>query len=208
MIKALAIKELRESLGITAIAALGMVWTVTCCMYDTNHIAFVGDGFFYWSAILVGVFAVMLGFRQSAWELHHNTFSFLFHRPLSRRLILAIKLMVGALLVFSVLAVAIVIYGSWAATPGHLPAPFEWSMTVDSWKLACTLPLIYLGAFLSGIRPGRWFGTRLLPLAAACLLVLFVSILPFRWPQIPLLVAAGYTFWLIAIDYYTQTRDY
>jgi hypothetical protein len=219
MIKALAIKELRESLGITAVAALAMAWLVLACMgrnalyvlmyrsYDTNHIAFVGDGFFDWTAIFAGALAVMLGFKQSAWEVHHNTISFLFHRPLSRRLVLAIKLMVGALLVFSVLAVSIVIYGIWAATPGHLPAPFEWSMTLDSWKLACTLPLIYLGAFLSGIRPGRWFGTRLLPLVATILWSAILSISPYWWLQVPLLVV-GYVGLLSSIDYYTETRDY
>jgi hypothetical protein len=151
--------------------------------------------------------AVLLGFKQSAWELQHNTFYFLLHRPMSRRLVFAIKLTVGTLLIFSMLAVAIVIYGSWAAVPGHLSAPFEWSMTLDSWMLTAMLPLVYLGSFLSGIRPGRWFGTRLFPLVAACLLVFFVGMLPFSWLQIPLLVA-GYAFWLIAIDYYTQTRDY
>ncbi len=218
MIKALAIKELRESIGIVVVAALGMAWTVLSCMgknplagfisFNYNDfIAFLGDGFYTWSVFFCGALAVLLGLKQSAWELRHNTFYFLLHRPMSRRLVLAIKLTVGALLIFSVLAVAIVIYGSWAAVPGHLAAPFEWSMTLESWILAAVLPLVYLGAFLSGIRPGRWFGTRLAPLAGAIVLVLFACILPFWWLQLPVLLL-GYVSWLVAIDYYSQTRDY
>ena len=40
-------------------------------------------------------------------------------------------------------------------------------MTAWAWQLWLCMPLVYLGAFLSGIRPARWFGTRLMPLVAA-----------------------------------------
>jgi hypothetical protein len=220
MIKALAIKELRESAGLAALAVLGMAWVVMKCMgrdplqiffgsfMTTNHLAFVtGDGFYDWAAIAIGAFAILLGLKQSAWELQHGTYYYLLHRPMSLRLMFAVKLAVGASLVVAVLSAAILIYGAWAAMPGHLSAPFEWSMTLDSWILAAALPLVYLGAFLSGIRPGRWFGTRLAPLAGAIFLVLFVCILPFWWLQLPVLLL-GYVSWLAAIDYYSQTRDY
>ncbi len=220
MIKALAIKELRESAGVTAIAALAIAWQVMNCMgrdplsmflgsyVDTNHLAFVrGDGFYDWAVLSIGGFAILLGLKQSAWELQHSTFYFLLHRPMSRRLVFAIKLAVGASLVVAVLGAAILIYGAWAAVPGHLAAPFEWSMTLESWILAAALPLVYLGAFLSGIRPGRWFGTRLAPLAGAMLLVLTVCVVPFWWMHVPVLLL-GYFGWLVAIDYYSQTRDY
>jgi hypothetical protein len=219
MIKALAIKELRESAGLVCLAGLGMAWIVIGCMghnplnaaagiYQINHAAFLGDGFYAGTAFVVGALAVLLGMKQSAWELHHNTFHFLFHRPLPRRLILATKLAVGALAVFGISAIMILIYGTWAAMPGHLPAPFEWSMTSDSWQLAATLPLVYLGGFLSGIRSGRWFGTRLIPVAAAAIWGLIVTTMVFFWwLEWPLLIL-GYLCGLLAIDYYTQTRDY
>jgi hypothetical protein len=205
--------------GVTVLAALAMAWVVMCGMgrnplimvldsfYDSNHIAFIGDGFYGWAVFVVGSFAVLLGFKQSAWEVHHSTFYFLLHRPMSRRMVFAIKLVVGASLVAAVLAVAILIYGAWAAVPGHLAAPFDWSMTFDSWILTAMLPLVYLGAFLSGIRPGRWFGTRLIPVVAAVLLVIMVCAIPFWWLQIPLALL-GYMGWLVAINYYTQERDY
>src|SRR5437867_2133155 len=55
----------------------------------------------------------------------------------------------------------------WAVTPGHHPSPFLWSMTDQTFRLILATPLLYLGAFLSGLRPARWWGTRLLPLACA-----------------------------------------
>lgn len=220
MIKALAIKELRESAGITALAALGMVWAIGRCMginpirnliggvYGNGHVAFLGDDFYVMAILFVGALAALLGLKQSAWEVHHNTFHFLFHRPLARRTILFTKLIVGMLIVFVVMATAILIYGMWAAMPGHLASHFEWSMTVDSWLLAATLPLVYLGGFLSGIRPGHWFGTRLIPFAAAAVWTLIVTTLvTFWWLQLPLL-AFGYVCGLVAIDYYTHCRDY
>lgn len=45
-------------------------------------------------------------------------------------------------------------------------------MTIGSWCIWILLPVVYLGAFLSGLRPGLWRGTRLLPLFAALGLML------------------------------------
>jgi len=225
MIKALAIKELRESLGITVVAALLMAWAVATTTggnpltrafavgyHSPSHIAFINGSFSQAAVMFVGGLAVLLGLKQSAWEEHHATLHFLYFRPISRRVILASKLAVGTTLVFGLMAVSILAYGTWAATPGNNAAPFEWSMSSDAWKLAASLPLIYLGGFLCGIRPGRWFGTRLVPFVGAVawvtLATSFVTNLPaFWWLQWPLLIL-GYVGWLVAIDYYTQYRDY
>jgi hypothetical protein len=219
MIKALAIKELRESWGLAMLAALGMLWVVLSGMgrnplqmlighqFDTHHIAFITDDFYGWSWTVLGILAVLLGFKQSAWEVHHNTFYFLFHRPISRLQVVAVKLAIGVMLMSFLLAVAILVYGAWAATPGSLSAPFEWSMTRDSWQLLTVLPLVYLAAFLSGIRPGRWFGTRLAPLAAVIMILTILVNVPFWWLFWPVLIVS-YVLVLISIDYFTQTRDY
>jgi hypothetical protein len=219
MIKALAIKELRESAGLVVLAALGMAWVIARCMgvnpletfvagtYSSHHLALVQDDFYSMACLFVGGLAVFLGLKQSAWELNHNTFHFLFHRPLSRQSILNTKLLIGSILVFGVLAIAILVYGIWAATPGNLAAPFEWSMTRDAWLLAVGLPLVYLGAFLSGLRPGRWFGTRLAPLVAVIALVAFYSEAIFWWLQLIVLLV-GYVMSVVSIHHYTSTRDY
>jgi len=222
MIKALAIKELRESLGITVVAALMMAAVVAYCIGKLPvshffsiyfggyraHIAFIQSQFPILASLIVGGFAVVLGLKQSGWEVHQNTFQFLFLRPVSRRMIVAIKLGIGVCLVFGLNAFAILFYGTWAATPGNNSAPFDWSMTVDCWKLAFSLPLLYLGGFLSGIRPGLWFGTRLVPLAGAIgWFAVATLVSPAWWLYWPLLFA-GYLGWLIVIDYYIEHRDY
>ncbi len=219
MIRALAIKELRESAGLAALAALGMVWAVLSLMgyslarlwygygQNVDFFAFLNDDFTTKASIFVGGLAIGLGLKQTAWEHGRSTFYFLLHRPIERWQVVATKLAVGLALMLGVLAAAIVWYGCWASTPGKMGTPFEWSMTLGAWKLALTLPLVYLGAFLSGMRPGQWFGTRLVPLAAAIIWSIFCSIVPFWWLTAPLVVL-GYAGALIAIMHFTQTRDY
>jgi hypothetical protein len=83
---------------------------------------------------------------------------------------------VGLLLVS--MAVPILVYAVWAASPGRHPAPVEWSNTRPALRLWLLAPLIYLGAFASGIRPARWSGSRLLPLIALVIPALLVYNLP------------------------------
>jgi hypothetical protein len=67
--------------------------------------------------------------------------------------------------------------------------------------------LVYLGAFLSGIRPARWFGTRLVPLVAAAGCVLFVWLSAWWWLwAISLALCAGLI--IVSILYYAEMRDY
>ena len=100
-----------------------------------------------------------------------------------------------------------VLYAWWAAVPGHHPSPFEWSMTGRAWRLVFLMPLLYLGAFLSGLRPARWFGTRLLPLVAAAVFLLLLNILPW-WLLSFLLAVLLYGMLAANVCYVARTRDY
>ena len=75
----------------------------------------------------------------------------------------------------------ILIYATWAAMPGTHAGPFEWSMTGPAFRIWLLMPLAYLGAFASGIRPARWFGSRLLPLVSVAIPGLTRSCLPYWW---------------------------
>lgn len=219
MLKQLAIKELRESLGLAALAVLGMTWAVsrlmgfsilsswTGSMPSQDALAFINDGFTSFAAMFVGGVAIALGLKQSAWEHGRGTYHFLLHRPISRRSIIGTKLVVGTLLIISILAGSILLYGRWVSIPGNRAAPFEWSMSMQAWKQAVVLPIVYLGAFLSGMRPGLWFGTRLVPLAGAILWAMFANLMPAWWLFLPI-VLLGYVCLLAAIAYYTETRDF
>ena len=82
-------------------------------------------------------------------------------------------------------------------------------MTATAWKAWGLIAIVYLAAFLAGIRPARWFGTRLLPLAAGGLLamLLMFAYATGRWLGIAvfLLVAAC----LVGLIHFTaRTRDF
>ncbi len=216
MHRALIVKELREAAGLVVLAVLAMALVLAMLTgfpilpwYSTRiiHYPFLQDSlrFNFW--LVAGGLAATLGLKQSAWELGKGTYHYLLHRPLSRHHIFGIKLAVGGGLVMGLSGLLLALYACWALTPGHFPAPFEWSMTWPAWRLWLALPVVYLGAFLSGVRPGRWFGSRLLPLAAAIPLTMLVSLAPWCWLSAItslLVMVPG----ISAIFYYAQQRDY
>ncbi len=125
--------------------------------------------------------AITLGFRQSAWEPSQGTALYLLHLPLTRPSLFMTKLTTGIGILLVCTLLPILLYGTWAAWPGTHPGPFEWSMTGPAFKIWLLMPLAYLGAFASGIRPARWFGSRLLPLVSVAIPGLLLFLLPHWW---------------------------
>jgi hypothetical protein len=217
--KALGQKELRELLWI-ALAALGcylalivslmggMLFFWVPGMPQAEEIPFVSGGFTGGYTLISLVFAAVLGFRQSAWESSRGTYLFLLHRPLRRETIFLTKLAIGLSVLLICASVPIVLYGSWAARPGNHAGPFEWSMTGWTWRFLLQLPLVYLGAFLSGLRPARWFGTRLLPLAASLALLFLLNLLPLWWGLCLSLALVVGIFLAGNICFAAQVREY
>jgi ABC-type transport system involved in multi-copper enzyme maturation permease subunit len=159
---------------------------------EVAEVPFVQETFFTVHLFIGLVLAIALGFRQSAWEPSQGTAQFLLHLPLARRTIFVAKLSTGIGVLLACTLVPIVVYATWAATPGTHPGPFEWMMTGPSFRVWLILPLVYLGAFASGLRPARWFGSRLLPLVAVGVPATIAFSLPFWWLiGLPLSVLAG-----------------
>ena len=179
MLKTLALKELRETVGIAVLALILLANYVVSGMGVSllplpgggrGTIPFVNDPLLTFFAGIAVLLAVALGFRQTAWESAFGTEQFLFHRPVSWGRLIGVKLAVGVSLIVTCSALPILVYAWWAATPGTHASPFEWSMTEPFWRIPPVVTIVYLGSFLSGIRPARWIGTRLVPLAAAAFL--------------------------------------
>ena len=217
MHKALVWKELRESAELIAVAVLGAVFVlseltgVELLPFQSGQASaypFVADGglWFYFS-LLAGGLAILLGLKQSSWELWQGSYFFLLHRPASRRTLFGIKLAVGLATLLIITGALIQIYAMWAATPGTHATPFFWSMTIPAWQMWFSFPLLYLGAFLSGIRPGHWFGSRLAPLVGSAALVLVCSVLPWWWLSLAIVLLAGAAF-VTSILLHVETRDY
>lgn len=226
MLRSLVLKELRELSGIAAIAGLAYCailmhftyWPIlimnSSYAVESNIRGYGGqegvtflqglfNSYYLWITALM---ALACGFRQTLWEERQHTWSFLIHRPIDRWKIFAIKLAVGLGAGLFLSALPILAYGCWSAYLRKAPAPFEWSMSLDTWKLWWCMPGIYLGAFLSGFRPARWIGTRLFPLGGAAMGAIFSNGVPyFSWSVlISLAICTGL---ILCIYGVSATRD-
>jgi len=189
MTRALLYKEIRETLPIIAIGLSCLLLVALDAMElsplpnifggrYSGVIPFIGNDQFYSRYYMaIGAFAIALGFWHALGDFWGEAHLFLLHRPVSRRSIYTTKLFIGLSAYLVCAAAPILLYACWAATPGTHASPFSWSMTVNSWTAWLAVMTIYLGAFLSGLRPGPWLGTRLAPLAAAAAIVGFAEFL-------------------------------
>jgi hypothetical protein len=219
--KALVRKELREVLPLVVAAMASylilVVWLIGGRLFDRMpglrredvRVPFVDDPFNSVFLMISIGFLLALGLRQSAWEELRGTYLFLLHRPISRRRLFLIKLATGASVFVVCASVPILIYGIWASLPGGHPNPFAWSMTGIAWQIIYFLVPLYLGAFLTGLYPARWYGTRLLPLAGVAALLALAAGGTLRfwylsWPAVLLLavVLTG------SICHVAMERDY
>ena len=218
MLTKLALKELHETAWIVA-AALAVYLYLTMSMIGLNigpwvafgrgyNIPFLAEEFVGLFAMVAACLAIALGFRQTVGESAKGTFLFLLHRPAAREQLIGTKLLVGLGLYLICSAIPIAIYAGWAATPGTHASPFEWSMTIPIWKVWITMPILYLGAFLSGLRPARWYGSRLFPLATCGGAAFFFALMPW-WGIVGLVAVVGLAALLVAqILYVARTRDF
>jgi hypothetical protein len=226
MVLAIVSKELRETRVFVALAlGLYLVYVVKLTgrwnplltqligrvpgmSTEAPDVPFVEGNF---SSILFFVgaaLAITLGFRQSAWEPSQGTAQYLLHLPLRRHTIFLTKLITGIGLLMGCTLLPILIYGAWAATPGTHPGPFDWSMTGQAFRIWLLMPLAYLGAFASGIRPAHWFGSRLLPLASVAVPATISYAVPNWWLiGLPLLLVVA-AMLVSEILWTTETRDF
>ena len=217
MFKAMIIKELRECRGIalSALAAYGLcVWWQIAIDESTSGMAsmsipFIGSAIFTSMFVLISLaLAIALGLRQTLGESSRGTFPLLLHRPATRRWLIAMKVAAGAGMCLACSAVPILVYASWAATPGNHPSPFFWSMTASTWEIWLTMALVYLGAFLTGLRRARWWFSRLWPIAAMLLFAIYVVNVA-SWPIHGLTeIGVAAALLIAAILGAAQTRDY
>lgn len=230
MLKALMFKELREVRGIAVLALLIYAFLLTCAIAPTlwwdyvplaqsswtgrpmdTLLPFIEDRFTSDFAYASAVLAIALGLWQTAGETKRGTFAFLLHRPVTRRQVIGLKLSVGVMIYLLCAALPLLAYCLWAATPGTHAGPFEWSMSWPAWTRWWATTLLYAGAFLTGVRPARWYGTRLLPLVAA-LAGYSTTGIAIDYPQTTVWVCLAILaadIWLIStILFVSQTRDF
>jgi hypothetical protein len=217
-------KELRETAGIAvlglavllSVAVISMGWSPLPGIlpaWGRSSIPFVGDSFVNHFGIAAFGLAAVLGFRQAVADFSGDAQQVLLHLPIPRERIYLTKLAVGLATYLACSVAPIALYAAWAATPGTHASPFEWSMTGDAWLVWLAMTAVYLGAFLSGIRPAAWLGTRLAPLAASLiplgvitLFSLLLVVLP--WALGLLFLLAFDVLLIVLIVFVVQTRDF
>jgi hypothetical protein len=222
---ALVRKEAREALAVVAAGAALYLFLVAEAMnlhivpdlvrnqvglsfWGRKPIPFLGGAFTLLFTVVSGMLAFVLGLWQTVGETRRDTYALLLHLPMPRGRIIAAKLATGLALYLILAALPILALAWWAATPGTHASPFDWSMTEAAWRWWLAMATIYLAAFLSGLRPARWFGTRLLPVLAAASLIVLVDAA--RLPG--LLYGAALVLFdavlVVEILFVAQTRDY
>jgi hypothetical protein len=127
--------------------------------------------------------AIVFGLNQTVMESWRQTTLFLLHRPLPRSEIFLTKLAAGALCLLVSTALPLLVYCLWAATPGTHASPFFWGMTETWWRDVAATGVCYLAAFLTGLRPAHWLGSRTWPLIAAAFLCVVLRFVPI-WPPL------------------------
>jgi hypothetical protein len=219
MLKSLVWKEFRELLPVIVAAATAEALLVTVVLhtwkgprsnYDVAGLQAIWV-FLYAVALL---FAVAAGLWQTGREALGSYYQFMLHRPLGRKAIFATKIAFGALACLFVVGVPAVWFATWALHELGLSA--DWFVRA-AWSLFSGILLLYLGAFLSGLRPALWYGSRFIPLFAGVAFYIFLQILgtsPFPdehlLPQ-AVILAAGPLIevgFVVAIFYIATGRDF
>jgi hypothetical protein len=227
MYRAIAIKELRETWWIGALGGGVMLclalsymglslddrppflyWRQNVNPGWLHPVPFESDE---WPLVMLacgGMAAVVTALWQTLGESVQGTWLFYLYRPATRQSLLLSKLAVGLGWVLLMLGLPWLLYSLWAATPGTHASPFEWWMagpTVRAWGYAS---VAYLAAFLCGLRPARWWGSRLFPAVFACFLWLPIVVVPWAaWPMWAV-IAISDAVLVAAILWVTQTRDW
>src|SRR5438105_6282104 len=154
MTRALVYKEFRETLPIAAVGMAALFFVTFDAMgysaapdllsYSRGGIPFLSDTFVERFGLAATGLALALGFWQSLGDFWGDAQLFVLHRPVARRTIYSVKLAVGLTTYLVCTLVPLVIYASWAATPGTHASPFDWSMTSGIWTTWLQTTAIYL----------------------------------------------------------------
>ncbi len=180
MIRSLVIKEFWDLRGVIALGVvfhalllanlLGMASYEWLPMREPSELPFPSSFPLHLSIYTI-FFAGLTGLVQALSDGRGQRWLFVLPMPMRTENWILGKMAFG-LGVWAVLGIGTFLLGILiVSTPGVFPAPFEWWMTRTGWYYLALAPFVYLGGFLSGIRPGSWFGTRLLPLLGSVMLL-------------------------------------
>jgi hypothetical protein len=147
-------------------------WTLLPALLILGPIGVVGlmplldHAFLLFGGLVMAVFGAALGFVQIHFESSGDKRSLLLHRPLSSTGIFLCKAIVGVGLYLLSVSIPLLGIMRLAATPEHIPQPFDWPMVLPWVADALTGLVCYFGGMLAAQREARWYGSKCLGIAA------------------------------------------
>jgi ABC-type transport system involved in multi-copper enzyme maturation permease subunit len=174
-------KELRATAWVFGLAVFSFGWflweygtTNLLRPYADQHLfPLLHPDWLWWYGFISASFAGGLGLVLSLNDGVRGTWAFGLFRPISRRAYIAAKLLVGSGMTLVIVGVPALVCLIQAALPGGSPWPFDWSCAQPVAEACGWGVVVFLGGFLSGIRPASWWWSRLWPLARTVLLGLW-----------------------------------
>jgi ABC-type transport system involved in multi-copper enzyme maturation permease subunit len=196
MLKSLLWKEFRELLPLSVAALAAQAFLLLGLMRFRAMVSAAAsprDAESIWPIMctIAVLFAVAAGLWQCARENQANHYQFLLHRPLHRNTIFISKLALGAAVCLLTVGLPLLCFAFWVDNRLAFHSMAPW-LSEPAWKTDAGLLLLYLGGFLSALRPGRWYGSRFLPLFAGILLFIIVVVVAqstSSWMWFPMLIA-------------------
>jgi hypothetical protein len=146
--------------------------------------------YLFYVHLVAALFGAVLGFLQVFPESQGDRRSLLLHRPLSRSRIFAAKTSAGVALYLLAMAIPFACAVGLAATPGHVPQPFEWPMVLPWVADALTGLVYYFAGMLTAQREARWYGSRCLGLGAGLFCSYLVWLVPEFWQALLAIIGA------------------
>lgn len=119
--------------------------------------------------ITTPLIGLALGLLQVLPELRRDQWAFLVHRPASRTTLFFGKVLPGVCLYLLATTLPLLGLAIWAASPSHVPAPFDFRFTLAGWAAILAGLPFYFAGLLVALRPARWYGSRALPILTALL---------------------------------------
>lgn len=178
----MAKKELRENakwaaMGLLALA-LALCYQIYNSVWTTPSSNTLRD---VWNRItqtmVLGgpLIATLLGMLQIIPEQRRDLWAFLMHRPAHRSSLFWGKVAAGLLLYAVATLVPFLGVVFWTKRPGVLTGPFVWGLTLGGLGGILAGVPFYFAGLLTGLRPARWYGSRVIPIVAAGVVALLLD---------------------------------
>jgi ABC-type transport system involved in multi-copper enzyme maturation permease subunit len=169
MLKSLVWKEFRELLPISVLAIAAEMLLIGVLAAERAYRGIVrieprteAEAVWPLLYIVALIYPIAAGLWQVWRENTYGNFQFLLHRPVSRNTLMGVKLICGATACALIICVPVIFFAMWIDSE-VFHHQRTW-ITNSAVSLCFGIGLLYVSAFLSALRPARWYGSMFFPL--------------------------------------------